>query len=138
MSSPDATLELQAAVRKHLLADAGVAALVADRIYDNVPKDAAKPYLSFGPVQILSSIASEYEGSDETFQLDGWSAGPKSAEAKKIGAAVRLALAGAALDLGAKQRLVLIEHEQTDYLVEPDGVGHHAAMTFKASTEPAN
>lgn len=132
----DSTLAVQKAVFTALNADAAVTAIVAARIYDAVPAGAAKPYLSFGPMQVLPDIADEYEGSEVTFQIDGWSAGPKSVEAKQIGKAVRAALSGAELALEDNQRLVNIEPVQINYLAEPDGITQHAALTFRARTEP--
>lgn len=132
----DSTLAIQKAVIAALKADASVSAIVAARVYDAVPTDAAKPYLSFGPTQVLPDIADEYEGSEVTFQIDGWSAGPSSVEAKRIGKAVRAALSGAALVLDDDERLVNIEPIQTNYLPEPDGITQHAALTFRVRTEP--
>jgi hypothetical protein len=132
----DSTLAVQKAVIDLLRADAAVSAIVAGRVYDAVPASAAKPYLSFGPVQVLPDIADEYEGSEVTFQIDGWSNGPKSVEVKQIGSAVRKALSGAEMALEGTEHLVNIEPIQTNYLPEPDGITQHAALTFRARTEP--
>lgn len=132
----DASLPVQKAVLAALKADAGVAALVAGRVYDQVPVSAVKPYLSFGPFQVLPDQADCYDASDITVQLDGWSAGPGSVEVKKIGRAVRAALDQKALLLDEEERLITINIEQTQYLVEPDGITQHAMLQFVARTEP--
>jgi hypothetical protein len=134
--SADSTLAVQKAVIAALKADTTVSGIVAKRVYDAVPTGVQKPYLSFGPTQVLPDIAEEYEGSEVTFQIDGWSEGPKSVEAKQIGAAVRNALSGVELSLGDDQHLVNIEIIQTNYLPEPNGITQHAALTFRARTEP--
>lgn len=134
--SADSTLPIQKAVIAALKADVTVSGIVGNRVHDAVPPTAAKPYLSLGPTQVLPDIAEEYEGSEVTFQIDGWSSGPKSVEAKQIGAAVRNALSGATLPLEDNQHLVNIEIVQTNYLPEPDGITQHAALTFRARTEP--
>jgi hypothetical protein len=82
----DASLPLQAAILAALKADAGVIALVnAKSIYDTPPAGALKPYLSFGPVQLIPEHSDEYVGGDTALQLDAWSAGPSSVEIKRIG-----------------------------------------------------
>lgn len=46
----DFALPLQAAIRAALVADAGVAALVAARIYDEPPSGVTFPYVRFGDI----------------------------------------------------------------------------------------
>jgi hypothetical protein len=134
--SSSASLPLQAAVISALKVDPAVAAVVADRVFDRVPTNSAKPYVAFGPSQILPEYADDYEGSSETFQLDGWSTAYGKEEIKRLGRAMRDALSHAELPLGDNQRTVLIEVEQERYLTEPDGLTQHAILLFVAHTEP--
>ena len=53
MSYVDPSLELQKAIVAALKADAAVTAIINGRIYDAVPGGATKPYVSFGPFQLL-------------------------------------------------------------------------------------
>lgn len=130
----DATQPLQDAIIAALRADATVAALIGKRIYDGPPANAQKPYLSFGPVQLLTEHADEYVGGDTALQLDAWST--DKLDIKRVGAAVDKALDGAELTLGDNQRLVALTVERIDYLTEPDGLTKHAAIACRARTEP--
>ena len=53
MSVADASLALQKAIVAKLKADPACVALFAGRIYDAVPLSAVKPYVSFGPFDLL-------------------------------------------------------------------------------------
>lgn len=137
MSDGDATLPLQKAIVAALKEATPVSALVGAKVYDNVPKSPEKPYVSIGPVDVLTEVADEYEGSDISFQIDGWSAGPKSVEVKQLGRAIRTALHEQSLELDENQRLVSLIVEQVRYLPEPDGISQHVAVTVRALTEPS-
>jgi hypothetical protein len=144
MAAGDASLTLQVAIYQRLVADAAVMAIVGPRVFDEVPTGAAKPYVSFGPEQVLISRGQDTDGSDIAVQLDAWSSGPGRIEVKQLAIAIRAALDRAPLDLagldakwGAAQRLVNLEIEQTRYLREQEGRVWHAALIFRAITEPA-
>ena len=127
---------LQKAIVARLRSDAGVEAIVDDRIYDNVPPDPAFPYLSLGPEQSLPDRAScGYDGSDITLQIDAWSRQPGFAEAKRAAEAVRRALIDAPLELDG-HRLVDIALESISTVRDPDGLTSHAVVTMRALTEP--
>lgn len=136
MSGSDSSIALQKAIIDVLRADEAVKAIVVDRVWDAPPEKPKKPYISLGPMQVLADVADGYEGSDVALQVDGWAEGPAQKAIHQLGAAIRAALSGADLALGDDQRLVNIEPEQTNYLVEPDGITQHAAVTFTARTEP--
>ncbi len=137
MSDGDATLPLQKAIVAALRGDMPVAALVGTKVYDNVPTAPVKPYISIGPIDVLTEVADEYEGSETTIQIDGWSAGPKSVEVKQLGRAIRTALHEQNLELAEDQRLVSLIVEQIRYLPEPDGISQHVAVSVRALTEPS-
>lgn len=136
MADADSALPLQKAIVAALKADPTLAAIINGRVYDSVPTSATKPYVSLGPWQVLPDQADCYDSSDVAVQIDGWSAGPGSVESKKIGRAVRTALDQKPLALDENQRLVMMTIEQTQYLVEPDGLTQHAVVQFTARTEP--
>ena len=137
MAGADASLPLQIAVVAALKGNSAVQAIVSDRVFDRVPKDAVKPYISIGPSQVTPELADEYDASRERFQVDGWSSDPGRRQIKTLGAVIRAALHGAALTLEGDQRLVFLEIEQTQYLPDPDGLTLHAAVVFTAGTEPS-
>jgi Protein of unknown function (DUF3168) len=136
MSYADPSLQLQKAIVARLKADAGVNAIVAGRIYDAVPGGAAKPYVSFGPFQLLPEHGDCLDGGEAIVTLDGWAVGPDTVQVKQLGTAVAKALDRAALVLDAPQRLVEMTIEQTQYLRDPDGITAHAVITVHTWTEP--
>lgn len=135
MTVADASLPLQKAIVAALKGSAELAAIVGTRVYDKVPADAKKPYVSLGPEQVMPDLADEYEGAHDRFQVDGWSAERGRVEAKAIGAAIHAALHDAALTVDG-HRLVNLQIEQTRYLVDADGITQHAVLIFTATTEP--
>jgi hypothetical protein len=136
MSYSDPSLALQKAIVARLKADAGVNAIVAGRIYDAVPGNAVKPYVSFGPFQLLPEHGDCLDGGEAFVTLDGWAAGPDTVQVKQLGTAVAKALDLAELTLDA-QHLVEMSIEQTQYMRDPDGITAHAVITVHAWTEPA-
>jgi Protein of unknown function (DUF3168) len=136
MSYADPSLELQKALVAVLKNDTDVNAIIAGRIYDAVPGNATKPYLSFGPFQLLPEHGDCLDGGEAFLTLDGWAAGPDTVQVKKLGAAVAKALDLAAIVLDSPQRCVEMSIEQTQYMRDPDGITAHAVITVHAWTEP--
>jgi hypothetical protein len=132
MPSPD--LELQGEIVKRLKADPGVAALVADRIYDSVPPGVVFPYVTYGPTDSTNEDAECIRAYAVAVQLDAWSRKPGSPEVKAIADAVERALHDAALPLPTNA-LVYIRHDQTRTFRDPDGLTSHAAMSFESVVE---
>jgi hypothetical protein len=135
MSYSDPSLQLQKALVAVLKADAGVNAIISGRIYDAVPGGAVKPYLSFGPFQMLPEHGSCLDGGEAFVTLDGWAAGPDTVQVKQLGAAVAKALDLAPIMLDAPPRLVEMTVEQTQYMRDPDGITAHAVITVHALTD---
>ena len=135
MSYNDPSLQLQKALVAVLKADAGVNAIIAGRIYDAVPGGAVKPYLSFGPFQMLPEHGTCLDGGEAFVTLDGWAAGPDTVQVKQLGAAVAKALDLAPIVLDAPPRLVEMTVEQTQYMRDPDGITAHAVITVHALTD---
>jgi hypothetical protein len=131
------SLELQKAIVARLRADAGVTALVGQRVYDQVPTSPQFPYVSLGPDQIALSRADCYDGSEINLQVDAWSRAVGFPEVKRIGDAVRAALQDAPLSLTG-YRLLDITFVEARTFRDPDGLTSHAAMTFRALTEPVD
>jgi hypothetical protein len=135
MSYADPSLALQKAIVAALKADAGVNAIVAGRIYDAVPGGAVKPYLSFGPFQMLPEHGSCLDGGETFVTIDGWAAGPDTVAVKQLGTAVAKALDLAELTIDTPARLVEMTIEQTQYMRDPDGITAHAVITVHAFTD---
>lgn len=135
MPYTDPALPLQKAIVAALKADSGVAAICNGRIYDGVPTNATKPYVSFGPFQMLPEHGDCLEGGESFVQIDAWCSGPDTVQSKQLGAAIAKALDEATLTLDGN-RLVGLVVAQTQYLRDPDGITAHAVVQLQALTDP--
>lgn len=132
MNDPSAAL--QKAIESVLVADPLVASLVAGRVYDRVPREAATPYVSFGPSQTLEDDAECIEGFEVIQQLDVWSTEPGYRQAKEVAGVVRKALHYADLALDGFA-WVEITVRNIQYLRDPDGLTGHAVIDVRALLE---
>lgn len=137
--APDPHLAVQTAIIAALAGSSDVKPLVADRVYDSPPGNPPFPYLTVGDGDTIADKADGgYDGADNAIYVHVWSQEQGSFNlAKRIAAAVKGTIDGAALDLGAGQRLVEIFHTETRFLRDPDGITSHAVVMFTAFTEPA-
>lgn len=132
--SMDPDLELQGLIVNVLKADPAVAALVGNRVFDRIPKDAPFPYVAYGPTDTNTDAADCLDQEQIFIQLDVWSREVGFPEAKRISDAVRAALNDTNLSL-SQNALVFLEHRQTRTLRDPDGLTSHAALSFEAYVE---
>jgi len=135
LSYSDPSLQLQKAIVAWLNNHA-TGPLVGGRVYDGVPANAVKPYVSFGPFQMLPEHGDCLDGGEAILQIDAWAAGPSTVQVKQIGAAIAADLDLAELVLDGGQRLVEMTIEQTQYMRDPDGLTAHAVITVHTWTEP--
>ena len=126
---------LFAALREAVLADAGVAALVSERIYDDPPADVVFPYVSLGRVESRPSEASGAPATEHAITLHVWSRYGGRAEALDVIAALRAALHNAPLTLEA-HKLVLLLAQFADVFRSGDGRTTHGVLRLRAITEP--
>ncbi|MGE0022768.1 MAG: DUF3168 domain-containing protein [Hyphomicrobium sp.] len=134
MSSP--AWELQKAVYAKLAADAGLLALLGGaRIYDDVPRGAAFPYVTFGPSTTRDWSTGTETGSEHGLTLRAWSKAGGEQEVHQVLEAVRAALHESALT-PAGHRLVSLRHETSEALRDPDGETYQGIARFRALTEP--
>ncbi|TMV84479.1 DUF3168 domain-containing protein [Thioclava sp. BHET1] len=132
----DAASELQKLVYQTLLADAAVAALVADRIFDGIPADAIYPAVSFGPSDFLPQPAAGIVLKEHDLQLDVWCQDQgRKRPCKEIVGAVSAAVDFAPLLLPAPLRLVQIWVRRTQVLDDPDGITTHGIIGLAAQIE---
>jgi hypothetical protein len=139
----DSAYALQKAMVPWLQADAGVAALVADRVFDQVPDDNPSsveegwpyPCISVGECHATAAHGHGYAGAENYLTVHGWSRGAGFPEVKQIGAAIVIALDDAPLPLEG-HRLVALTFETGHYLRDKDGLTSHGVFVFKALTTP--
>lgn len=130
------SLELQKAIVARLKADAGVTALVGQKIYERVPAGAEFPYVTLTTGQVIPERADCYKGYEVFRQIDVWSRAVGSPEAQRIAMAIESALDGAPLSL-AGYRLHELTLEASPYpLTDPDGITTHIPLTFRALIDP--
>ncbi|MFC7399588.1 DUF3168 domain-containing protein [Chelatococcus sp. GCM10030263] len=125
------THALQAAAVAALKADAALAALIAGRVFDRVEPNAVFPYVNLTGFQLVQDDADCVDGAEVFFDVHVWSQAVARTEAAEIAGAVRSVLHGADLVLPGFD-LLLIEHRDTRYLRDPDGVINHAVVTVRA------
>jgi hypothetical protein len=127
---------LQKSVHNVLTADAALLALLGGpRVYDDVPRGASLPYLTFGLSTERDWSTGGEEGMEHVLTLHVWSEAGGRKETHEIIGAVRAALRDAALAL-AGHRLVNLRHELTDARREADGETYHGIVRLRAVTEP--
>lgn len=136
MSSP--AWELQKALHSVLVADAALLALLgSERIYDDVPRGAAFPYVTFGPSTTRDWSTGTEIGSEHLLTLRVWSKAGGEKEAHLVLDAIRAALHEAALS-PTGHRLVSLRHETSDIVREAGGETYQGVARFRALTEPAS
>ncbi len=129
--------ELQKAIYDALVADAGVGALIGDRIYDGPPSDRTYPCVTFGPSDSSPDDMECVNARTETVQLDVWSRDQgRMRPCKEIMDAVRDALHFANLSLTVNA-LVLIRVDGMRLFMDADGVTAHGVITVQADVEQA-
>jgi Protein of unknown function (DUF3168) len=126
----DPSLELQAAIVGRLKGDAGVTAVVAQRIYDEVPPNPTFPYISIGDNQVLPDKADCIDGTEIFWQLDGWARDVHFPTCKQISKAVIAAMDDLPLTITSYANIVC-ELNTVNYLHDPDGITRHVAINFR-------
>jgi len=126
----DPSLELQAAIVSKLKNDAGVNAVVGQRIYDEVPNNPTFPYISLGDNQVLPDKADCIDGVELFWQIDGWARDPTFPMTKQISKAIVAALDDQPLTLSG-YNAVVVEINTINYLHDPDGITRHVAVNFR-------
>ncbi len=130
-----AALALQTAVYAALVADAGVGALIGDRIYDGAPRTAVFPYVTIGRTTVADWSTGTEDGSEHRLILDIWSRQQGKSECAAIAGTIRAVLHDAALAL-AGHALVALRFVSAEIARDPDGITMHGVLRFRAVTEP--
>ena len=129
------SLSLQKAVYAALVADAGVGALIGDRVFDAAPRNAAFPYATFGDARAADWSTGTEAGAEHRLVLHVWSRERGKAECWATLEAIRNVLHDAALDLDG-HALVNLRLEATDVGQDRDGITWHGVARLRAVTEP--
>jgi hypothetical protein len=131
----DPSLALQKAMVDVLKAVGALPDVVGGRVYDDVAASAAFPYVSLGPAQVLPDKAGCIDGAEVFQQIDVWSRGVGFPECKTIAQAIVAKLDDVNLTVDG-WAVIVLEHQDTRYLRDPDGLTKHAAITFRSLLQP--
>jgi hypothetical protein len=130
--------ELQKAVHAALADDSALVALLGGaRVYDDVPRGAEFPYITFGPATLRDWSTGTETASEHLISLHVWCRSAGERQVHVILEAVRAALHDAALALSG-HRLVNLRHESSDANRQSDGETYHGVIRLRAVTEPAS
>lgn len=136
----DPSYELQIAIVGRLKGYTALTALIGDRVYDSIPRNANGevtadfPYVSFGPDQVVPDGWDCGESSEIFLQIDAWSRAVGFPEVKHIANAIRLALHNYEFAL-TDNALVSFGFDGRRVMRDPDGKTSHAVIMFKAVVE---
>lgn len=127
---------LQTALYDALVADAGVGALIGDRIYDGRPSDGTFPCITFGPIQALEDDADGITAQELIVQLDLWSRdNGRLGPVRDLMAAVRTALHETALALADPYAEAGMRVEAMRDLIDADGITAHGIVSLQVFVE---
>jgi hypothetical protein len=131
------SLELQKAVFQTLSADGVLTGLLGgSRIYNDVPRGAALPYVTLGESTVRDWSTGSDDGHEHLLTISVWSRVNGEREVHQILAAVEAALDEAALTV-AGTRLINLRHEFSEIRRDADGETSRGLMRFRAVTEVA-
>ncbi|MEZ5841429.1 MAG: DUF3168 domain-containing protein [Hyphomicrobiales bacterium] len=133
---PQAGWALQKGVFDKLAADAVVTErLGGARIYDDVPRKAEFPYVTFGQSTLYDWSTGTEDGAEHVLTLHVWSNGGGKRETFEIMDAVTASLSGQSLALSG-HHLVSLRLEFAEARRDPDRLTYHGILRFRAVTEP--
>lgn len=131
------SLELQKAVFQTLSVNGALTALLGGaRIYNDVPRGAALPYVTLGESTVRDWSTGSDAGHEHLLSIQVWSRANGEREVHQILAAVEAALDDAALTV-AGARLVNLRHEFSEIRRDADGETSRGLMRLRAVTEVA-
>jgi hypothetical protein len=114
---------------------AALTGALAATVYDAAPRGAALPYVVIGEGSVNDFSTKTESGSEHLFTVHVWSRDGGMKEARALTDAVRAALDGAALTL-SDCALVGLAFQSAGFTRQSDGETLHAALRFRAVTEP--
>lgn len=135
MANSSALLPLQGAIYALLQGDPGLGLDIGDRVYDEVPESAARPYVTIGDAVETPANDVAAFGSRVVETLHVWSDYLGFAQALTVADHLIRLLDHQALEVPGRG-LVYAHHEQTITLRDPDPDVRHVAVRFAFETYP--
>lgn len=130
MASP--SLELYSTTITRLKADAGVAALVAGRVYDDVRPTPVYPYLNFANFDVAQDDVTCQTGYDIHIDIDGWTNTSGNVQAWQLSHATVKALHNWTPALTTND-CITFQHTRTRVFKDLDDAVTHCVMTFRVA-----
>ena len=125
--------EIQTALYTRLSTDIDIIALVAGRVFDDVPQGSTYPYIVIGDDTTNEDDTQTYLGTRATMTIHTWSRYSGKMETKTIMKAIYSALHREPLTLSAGNNWeLLLDFEDT--FMDPDGETRHGVQRFKIMT----
>ena len=106
------------------------------RVFDQVKKDRAFPYITVGPGQTIPIDETCFDGSEVFVQVDVWSRAVGFPEAKEIAGEIRIALHDQDLIISG-HFCDRVEVRSIDFSRDPDGLTSRARIDLLITTQPA-
>jgi hypothetical protein len=130
-------LALQKGVRASLVADAGVAAIVGSRVYDEPPQDVVFPYIRFGGIEPAAFDTDTTEGAEVTISLEAHSRSASGrVEAVQMVEAIRAALHRQEESVSVSgHNLVEMIFQTFSATRDDEGRGYTAVIVLQATLE---
>ena len=130
-----AVIALRKAARARLAADTALTALLGGvKIYDEAPRAAAPPYITFGDAQARDLSSVSYRGAEQVLVLQVWSEQGGAREALDIADHAAALLDDAALTLDG-HRLINLRLTALELTREAKGRFFRASLRLRAVTE---
>ncbi|MBC8048821.1 MAG: DUF3168 domain-containing protein [Chitinophagales bacterium] len=127
---------LQSGIFQGLTGNAAVVALLGgQRVYDDAPQPVTFPFITINPTTARDWSTGTEPGLEHLITIHIWSRYAGRRQIYDVSDAIRDALDGAALILDG-HRLINLRHQYSDLRRDDDGETYHAALRFRAVTEP--
>lgn len=134
MSDPAA--KLQNAIFSALAASGPLAAMIGDRVYDEVPPGSAFPYVTISDAQVIDDGDSCEPDQFEIFaDLHIWSRTVGLMEAKEISGLIRSVLLP--IENVEDWHVPVVDFRGTRHGFDPDGLTAHSIVTIRFLLQPA-
>ncbi|MBG0800823.1 DUF3168 domain-containing protein [Methylocystis sp. H4A] len=127
-------IALRKAIRAYLLADAGFAATLGQKLYDEAPRGAEPPYALFGEAQLRDWSADLSPGTEQFFTIGVTSTMRGLSEALELAQRIADLLDEAALSLEG-HRLVDLRFLSLETRRDQNGRFARVNLRFRATTE---
>lgn len=134
----DTFWRVQTALYAHLTQNTPLCALLAagaESIYDDVPRDAAFPYIVMGAMQARPDNTQQHSGYDMTIALHCYSRGEGQREVKNILGAISRAMQNGDIT-PTGHSVVLCTEISSACAIENDGETRHGRAEYRLIVEP--